>query len=225
VPEAIRVAIGSGSVTAVVYAPPEPPGLSVTLVLAHGAGATQTSDFMVAFARALARRGSHTVTFNFPYTEQGRRLPDRAETLEACFRQVVAAVRARASLARGRFVIGGKSMGGRIASQIAAEGVADLAGLLFLGYPLHPPGRPAMLRAAHLARIQEPMLFVQGTRDAFGTPEELAPVLAPLGRRARICTVEGGDHSFAVARRGPVPQEAVFARAQDEIAGWLGALS
>jgi predicted alpha/beta-hydrolase family hydrolase len=211
-------------VTALVY-PPGPPGPALTLVLGHGAGASQTSEFMVAFARALARRGSHIVTFNFPYTEAGRRLPDRAETLESCFRAVVGAVRARAALARGRLVIGGKSMGGRIASQIAAEGVAGLAGLLFLGYPLHPPGKPADLRAAHLARIREPMLFVQGSRDAFGAPGELAPVVAPLGPRARIYPVEGGDHSFAVPKRGPVTQAEVFTRVQDEIGRWLRALT
>jgi len=221
VPETIRVAIGSDHVTALAYPPPTASEPAVTLILAHGAGAPQTSDFMVDFAEALARRGSHTVTFNFLYTEKGRRLPDRTETLEAAFREVIATVRARAPLARGRLVIGGKSMGGRIASQIAAQGVTDLAGLVFLGYPLHPPGKPAMLRAAHLARIRATMLFVQGSRDAFGTPGELAPVVEPLGPRARIHVVEGGDHSFAVPKRGPVPQEEVFTRVQDEIARWL----
>ena len=210
--------------TALVYPPPEPrPG--ATLILAHGAGAPQSSAFMVDFARGLASRGCQAVTFNFPYTEQGRRLPDRAPTLEACFRDVIAAIRARADLATGLLVIGGKSMGGRIASHLAAQGLADLAGLVALGYPLHPPGRPGQLRAEHLARIRQPMLIVQGSRDAFGTPEELRPALAPLGATATLQVVEGGDHSFKVPKRGPITQEEVFARVQDEIARWIGRLS
>jgi len=208
-------------VTALVYSPPEPSRRTATLILAHGAGAPQSSTFMVDFARGLASRGCQAVTFNFPYAEQGRRLPDRAPTLEACFRDVIAAIRARADLATGPLVIGGKSMGGRIASHLAAQGLADLAGLVALGYPLHPPGRPEQLRALHLARIRQPMLIVQGSRDAFGTPEELRPALAPLGATATLQVVEGGDHSFKVPKRGPITQEEVFARVQDEIAGWI----
>jgi uncharacterized protein len=216
--------VASGTVTALVYPPPEPARALATLILAHGAGASQSSAFMVDFARGLARRGCHAVTFNFPYTEQGRRLPDRAPTLEACFRDVVAAIRARAELAAGPLVIGGKSMGGRIASHLAAQGLADLSGLVALGYPLHPPGRPEQLRALHLARIRQPFLIVQGSRDAFGTPEELRPVLAPLAGVVTLHVVEGGDHSFKVPKRGPVTQEEVFERVQDEIAGWIGRL-
>ena len=211
--------------TALVYSPPEPSRPAATLILAHGAGAPQSSAFMVDFARGMARRGCQAVTFNFPYTEQGRRLPDRAPTLEACFRDVIAAIRARADLGTGPLVIGGKSMGGRIASHLAAQGLADLAGLVALGYPLHPPGRPEQLRALHLARIRQPMLIVQGSRDAFGTPEELRPVLGPLGATATLHVVEGGDHSFKVPKRGPITQEEVFERVQDEIARWIGRLS
>lgn len=211
--------------TALVYSPPESSRRVATLILAHGAGAPQSSAFMVDFARGLARRGCQAVTFNFPYTEQGRRLPDRAPTLEACFRDVIAAIRARADLGTGPLVIGGKSMGGRIASHLAAQGLADLAGLVALGYPLHPPGRPEQLRALHLARIRQPMLIVQGSRDAFGTPEELRPVLGPLGATATLHVVEGGDHSFKVPKRGPITQEEVFERVQDEIARWIGRLS
>lgn len=216
--------MASGTVTALVYPPPEAARALATLILAHGAGASQSSAFMVDFARGLARRGCHVVTFNFPYTEQGRRLPDRAPTLEACFRDVVAVIRTRAELAAGPLVIGGKSMGGRMASHLAAQGLADLSGLVALGYPLHPPGRPEQLRALHLARIRQPFLIVQGSRDAFGTPEELRPVLAPLGGVVTLHVVEGGDHSFKVPKRGPVTQEEVFERVQDEIAGWIGQL-
>jgi uncharacterized protein len=212
-------------VTALVYPPLEPAGPLATLILAHGAGAPQSSAFMVDFARGLARRGCRAVTFNFPYTEQGRRLPDRAPTLEACFRDVIVAIRARPDLAAGPLVIGGKSMGGRMASHLAARGLADLAGLVALGYPLHPPGRPEQLRVEHLARIRQPMLIVQGSRDAFGTPEELRSALVPLGAAATLHVVEGGDHSFKVPKRGPITQEEVFERVQDEIARWIGRLS
>jgi predicted alpha/beta-hydrolase family hydrolase len=212
-------------VTALVYAPPDPSHALATLILAHGAGAPQSSAFMVAFAQGLARRGCHAVTFNFPYTEQGRRLPDRAPTLEACFRDVITAIRARTDLAAAPLVIGGKSMGGRMASHLAAQGVADLAGLVVLGYPLHPPGRPEQLRAEHLARIRQPMLIVQGSRDAFGTPEELRPVLAPLAATATLQVVEGGDHSFKIPKRGPSTQQEAFERVQDEIARWIRLVS
>ncbi|HKX05294.1 MAG TPA: alpha/beta family hydrolase [Methylomirabilota bacterium] len=223
VPESIRVAVASGAVTALRYLAAAP-ATPFTLVLGHGAGAPQTSDFMVDFASALAQRGISTVTFNFPYMEEGRRLPDRAPILEACFRAVIEAVRARAVAGQSRLVIGGKSLGGRMASHVAAAGLDGLAGLVFLGYPLHPPGQPEKLRAAHLARIREPMLFVQGARDAFGTPEELAPILAPLGPSVRVHVVADGDHSFKVPKRGPVSQPEVFAQVQDEIARWLGGL-
>jgi hypothetical protein len=221
VPEPIRVAVASGSVTGLVYLASPSARAGVTVILGHGAGAPQSSDFMVSFAEGLAHRGVDVVTFNFPYMEIGRRLPDRSETLEACFRAVTAAARARQDLAAGRLVIGGKSLGGRMASHVGAAGLDGLAGLVFLGYPLHPPGKPEKLRAAHLARIRQPMLFVQGSRDAFGTPEELAPILEPLGPIARVHVIEGGDHSFAVPKRSAVPQHAVFARAQDEIARWV----
>ena len=218
--ESIRVIVAPGAVTALCY-PATEPAAPLTLVLGHGAGAPQTSPFMVDFAQALARRGFPPVTYNFPDMEEGRRLPDRSSTLEACFRAVIAAVRGRADAGAGRLVIGGKSLGGRMASHVAAAGLDDLAGLVFLGYPLHPPGQPQKLRAEHLARIRQPMLFVQGARDAFGTPEELAPILTPLGPTVRVRVVADGDHSFKVPKRGPVPQPQVYASVQDEIAAWL----
>jgi predicted alpha/beta-hydrolase family hydrolase len=220
VPESIRVTVDGSSVTALVYPPVDPAPASATVILAHGAGLPQTSAFMVDFAQGLARRGCHAVTFNFPYTEQGRRLPDRAPVLEACFRDVVAAVRARAQLGGRRLVIGGKSMGGRMATHLAAQGLAHVAGVVVLGYPLHPPGKPDQLRVEHLGRIRQPLLVVQGERDAFGTPDELRPFLAPL-HAATIHVVEGGDHSFKVARRGPRRPEEVMARVQDETVRWI----
>ena len=190
----------------------------ITLILGHGAGAGQTSDFIVSFASGLAARGIDIITFNFLYREQGRRIPDPNDKLEACYRAVIEVVREQKK-SRNALAIGGKSMGGRIASQVAASGIGELAGLVFLGYPLHPPGRPDRLRAKHLSDIQAPMLFVQGSRDAFGTPDELRPIVTSLEPPAGLYVVEGGDHSFKV-RKG-AGQDDTYRAIQDHIAAWL----
>ena len=193
----------------------------VTLILGHGAGAGQTSDFIMSFASGLTARGIDMVTFNFLYREQGRRIPDPNDKLEACYRAVIEAVREQMNSGRDALAIGGKSMGGRIASQVAAAGIGDLAGLVFLGYPLHPPGRPDRLRAKHLSDIKAPMLFVQGSRDAFGTPDQLRPIVTPLEPPADAYVVEGGDHSFKVRKGAGVSQEDIYRAIQDHIAAWL----
>jgi predicted alpha/beta-hydrolase family hydrolase len=202
------------------------PRVGATLVLAHGAGAPQTSPFMVAFASALADRGLDVGTFNFHYLESRRRLPDPGPQLERCY---LAAIRAFGARARDEpLFIGGKSMGGRIASQLVAREAAArdaVAGLVLLGYPLHPPGRPNQPRAAHLASVARPMLFVQGARDAFGTPAELAPVLADLDPSPMLHVVEGGDHSFKVRAGAAASQEEVYRRIQDVIASWVGTIA
>jgi len=197
----------------------------VTLILGHGAGAGQTSGFMASFAGGLAARGIDMVTFNFLYTEQGRRLPDPSDRLEACWRAVIVAVRRRMKSRHNALAIGGKSMGGRIASQVAAAGIGELAGLVFLGYPLHPPGRPDRLRAKHLPDIKAPMLFVQGSRDTFGTPEELRPIMTSLDPPADLYVVEGGDHSLKVRKAAGIRQEDVYGTVQDHIAAWLRAIA
>lgn len=193
------------------------------LVLGHGAGADQRSPFMVAFASGLSSRGIHVVTFNFPYMEQGRSTPDAAPKLEACFRSAIRAARQIPELAAGRLFIGGKSLGGRIASLLAAspQPISDVAGLICLGYPLHPPNRPEKLRTEHLERIKVPVFIAQGARDAFGSPEELKPVLAPLKAPTRLLVVEGGDHSFTVPKKWPKSQEQVYADVQDEVASFV----
>lgn len=202
--------------------------LDATLILAHGAGAPQTHPFMTAFARGLSSRGVGVVTFNFPYMERRRRAPDPAPRLESCYRTVIAAVRERRPGAGHRLLAGGKSMGGRIASQVVAgnsrAGVTPgVDGLVFLGYPLHPPGRPDKLRSAHLPFVSVPMLFVQGSRDAFGTPDELRPTLADCAA-AELFVVDGGDHSFRVrGKDAPLPA-AVYTTMQDAIVDWIGRL-
>jgi predicted alpha/beta-hydrolase family hydrolase len=219
------IPLDAGAVTAHLYSATEPT-LAAALILAHGAGAGQHSPFMVAFAQALAARGIDVVTFNFLYTEQKRRLPDKGPALEACYRAAIGATRREVASARRALFIGGKSMGGRIATQVAAgDATLSLTGLVLLGYPLHPPGRPEKRRDAHLPDVKRPMLFVQGSRDTFGTPTELAPILAPLLPQPMIQVVAGGDHSFKVSRAGQDGQTAIYEQVQQAIASWIRALA
>src|SRR5688572_17338021 len=161
----IDVAAGQRT-TALLYAAHAGARRPATLMLAHGAGAPQQHPFMVSFARALSERGLDVMTFNFLYAEQRRKVPDRMPQLVACYRAAIDAARARADSARERLFIGGKSLGGRAATHVAADdAMLDLAGIVLLGYPLHPPGRPDKPRDAHLPDVRRPMLFVQGTRD------------------------------------------------------------
>jgi predicted alpha/beta-hydrolase family hydrolase len=170
---------------------------NAALVLAHGAGAGQRSPFMTRFARGMVERGISAATFDFAYMEARKSVPDKAPVLEQRWRDVIA--EARDHYKNLPLFIGGKSMGGRIASHVAAQGVDGINGLVFLGYPLHPPGKPAQRRDAHLPQIMAPMLFVQGTRDAFGTAADIESLLPSL-RHATLHAVDGGDHSFKVPK-------------------------
>ena len=212
-----RFAIDGGTVSGAVSRPAAP-RRAATVVVAHGAGTAMDHPFLVAIADGLAARGVAAVRFNFPYTERGDRAPDRAPVLEACYRAVLAAVRADPALA-GRLVIGGKSMGGRMASHLAAAG-EPVDGLVFLGYPLHPAGRPQQLRAAHLPRITAPMLFLTGTRDALCPLEILRPVLAGLPL-ATLHVVEDGDHSFAVRKKSGRTAAEVMDELLSATCAWL----
>lgn len=210
-PEELTIAVPPGAVTTALVYRSDAARAGATLVLGHGAGAGQRSPWMVEFARSLTSHGLDVITFNFLYTEQGRKLPDRRPLLEGCYRSVVDAVRERVDRGRHALFIGGKSMGGRIATHVAAADAAlGVKGLVLLGYPLHPPGRPDQPRDAHLAEVGRPMLFVQGSRDAFGTPAELEPVLVRLTPRPALHVVEGGDHSFKISGRNPVRQAAAL---------------
>ncbi|MFN7980364.1 MAG: alpha/beta fold hydrolase [Vicinamibacterales bacterium] len=212
---------GGASVTALHYLP-DAPEAGATFIVAHGAGAGQSSAFMIAFADALAARGFDVVTFNFPYTEQKRRLPDRAPVLESCYAAVIAEVVRRVPSAALHLFIGGKSMGGRMATQLAAsDATLPVAGLVLLGYPFHPPAKPEKRRDAHLPSVRRPMLVVQGTRDTFGPPDEIRPTFAALTPPAVIHAVEGGDHSFKVARAGAAGQAAIDTTIRDAVAQWM----
>ena len=221
-PSELRVALATGAATSALVYPAGRNPIGATLVLGHGAGAGQHSAFMVEFARALAALGLDLVTFNFLYTAQRRRIPDRAPVLESCYRAVVDGVRRAVPSAARHLFIGGKSMGGRIATQIAAaDPELAIDGLVLLGYPLHPPGRPDQPRDKHLPAIRRPMLIVQGSRDAFGLPAELQPILDRLTPRPILEVVADGDHSFKLPRRNPAAQGAVFSNVQRTIANWI----
>jgi predicted alpha/beta-hydrolase family hydrolase len=191
---------------------------ATVVVLGHGAGGNRRTPMLVALAEALAGTGRAAVLYDFPYAERGRRSPDPPAVLEATTR--AAAALALQATGATRIVHGGRSMGGRIASQVVAAGErAD--GLAFLAYPLHPPGQFDRRREAHLPSIRAPMLFVQGTRDAFAREDLLGALIERLGPRAERYRVAGADHSFAVLKRsGRTPQD-VLVEVRDALLGWL----
>jgi hypothetical protein len=200
-----------------------PPDSRALLVLAHGAGAGMLHPFLNAMAARLTERGIATFRYQFPYMDARRRRPDPPATLVAGVRAAVAEAR---SLAPGLpLFAGGKSLGGRMTSTAQAEApIAGVRGLVFLGFPLHPPGRPGTSRADHLDAVTVPMLFLQGTRDDFAGIDELCPVLGRLGARATLHVVDGADHSFHVLKRSGRTDAKVLHELADAITGWMAPL-
>ena len=222
-PSELTVRLETGATTtALVYRAAGDHAPPAALILGHGAGAGQRSAFMVDFAAALSSLGVDVVTFNFLYTEQGRKIPDRAPALEACYRAVIDAVRAGSSRRDRRCSSAASRWAGasRPRSPPRIRHCA-LAGLVLLGYPLHPPGRPDQRRDKHLPAIARPMLFVQGARDAFGTPDELAPILGALQPPPELHVVGQGDHSFKLSRKDPAAQATVYADVQRAIVSFV----
>jgi uncharacterized protein len=189
---------------------------AAVLVLAHGAGTGQNHPFMVATAKGLAARHISVVTFDFPYIRERRHVPDKAPVLEAAFREVIAATLTWSGTAQA--FIGGKSMGGRMATHLGAQGLDGLLGIVAFGYPLHPPGRPDKPRIEHLPSIRVPILIVQGERDTFGTPDELRPVIATMTANTTLHVVPGGDHSLTVRGR---QKDQTFAGVLDVVASFI----
>jgi uncharacterized protein len=217
--EQSKIPSSKGGHFGIVYATiPDPPEDQTCLIIAHGAGGPMYSPFITFFHRGLAEKGYLTVKFNFAYMEARRKVPDKREILEANYRQVIEEVKA-SSYHPKRMFVGGKSMGGRIASQVVASGV-DVEGLFFLGYPLHRPGRPEMLRDEHLYRIEKPMLFLSGTKDQFAKKELLDGVVSKLGDRAELHWIEGGDHSFNT-RQGKDALVKTYDEAMEILDTWL----
>ena len=189
------------------------------LVLAHGAGAGMNHPFMERLADELAAVGVATLRYQFPYMEARRRAPDGPTVLTAT---VVAAVRAAAEAARGLpLLAGGKSMGGRMTSQAAAQRPLDgVRGLVFFGFPLHPPNQPGTKRADHLAKVAMPMLFLQGTRDTLADLKLLRPECRKLGSRATLHVIEMADHSFHVLKKSGRSDPEVLRELAEKAASW-----
>ena len=239
---------GQGTVTALRYEAPSGRAEAPVLVLAHGAGAGQRSPFMVAMAGALAARSVTVITFDFPYMQAGRRAPDRQPVLEAAWRAVIRALAASGHAHAGQVVIGGKSMGGRIASHVlsgtageagdsrlAGDAVSTdapeaaivplVAGLVLLGYPLHPPGDRARLRVAHLPLLRTPTLVVQGTRDEFGTADEVRRAFSVVPAPVEWLVIDGANHSFKVPKGAPRSNAEAFEDIADAVARFVHSLA
>ena len=208
-------------VSALLEVPAEP---HACYVFAHGAGAGMTHPFMAAMADGLADRGIATLRYQFPSMERGSKRPDSPKVAHAAVR---AAVDEAATLMPGvALVAGGKSFGGRMTSQAQAEApLPAVRGLAFLGFPLHPPGRPSTERALHLEAVQVPMLFLQGTRDELADLELLRPMVDSLGPRATLLTFDAADHSFHVPARSGRTDAQVRAQMLDALEQWIRTLS
>jgi predicted alpha/beta-hydrolase family hydrolase len=210
-----------GSVSGLLLRPPE---AWATYVLAHGAGAGMRHRFMEGIAHALAERGIATLRFQFPYFESGSRRPDPPGVLEATVRAAVA--KAGESTPGLPLVAGGKSLGGRMTSNAMARRPLDgVRGLVFLGFPLHPPKQLGVSRAEHLDQVQSPMLFLQGTRDTLADLGLITSVRERLGPRATLHVVEGADHSFAVLKRSGRSDAEVMEELAGTVAEWCRLLA
>jgi predicted alpha/beta-hydrolase family hydrolase len=216
----VSVAETGGEVSALLVRPPD---ARLLYVLAHGAGAGMRHPFLESIAQRLAQRGIATLRYQFPYMERRAGRPDPPAVAAATVR---AAAEEAARAAPGLpLIAGGKSFGGRMTSTAQAEEpLPAVRGLVFLGFPLHPPGRPGDQRAEHLARVQIPMLFLQGDRDDFADPKLLKPVVKRLGDRATLHLVEGGDHSFKVLKRSGKTEADVMEELVGAIADWTNLL-
>lgn len=214
---ALKVALGEGATSALLDLPDD---ARACLVLAHGAGAGMHHAFLASLARALAARGVAVLRFQFPAMDKGSKRPDPPAVAQAAVRAVVAeAVRRCPGLP---LFAGGKSFGARMTSQAqASEALAGVRGLVFFGFPLHPADKPGVQRAEHLARVELPMLFLQGTRDALADLDLVRQVVQPLGERATLHVVDGADHAFHVLARSGRTDAEVIDELADTAAAWM----
>ena len=215
--ERLRFAVeGAGEVSAILMRPANARWL---LVLAHGAGAGMTHPFLEKLARELASVGVATLRYQFPYMEQRRRVPDSPSVATAT---VASAVRAAAKAAAGLpLLAGGKSFGGRMSSQAASQQLLDgVRGLVFFGFPLHPPNKPGTKRAEHLAKVEVPMFFLQGTRDTLADLKLLRPICRDVGLLATLHIIETADHSFHVLKSSGKTDGEVLRELAQTTASW-----
>ncbi|MEP7226922.1 MAG: alpha/beta family hydrolase [Gemmatimonadales bacterium] len=211
----LQIEVDQGVVSALLQRPPD---AWLLYVLAHGAGAGMRHGFLDSISAALAARGVATMRYQFPYMEAGSRRPDSPTVAEAAVRAAVA--RAGAAAPELPMIAGGKSFGGRMTSGAAATSLPGVRGLAFLGFPLHPPGRPGTRHADHLVRVELPMLFLQGTRDQFAQTDLITGVCQRLGSRATLHPVEGADHSFGVPKSSGRTPAAVLDELADTLVKW-----
>ena len=210
-----------GTVSAILT---QPANTRACYVLAHGAGAGMRHASMDKIANGLADRGIATLRFNFPYMEKKQGRPDQPAVAHAAIR---AAVEEAARLSPGmKLVAGGKSFGGRMTSQAQAKTpLPGVKGLAFLGFPLHADKKPSTERAEHLAHVEIPMLFLQGTRDGLADLGLLKPVIATLGTKATLHEIAGGDHSFAVLKKSGRTNDEALTEVLDTLAAWIDQLA
>ena len=192
------------------------------LIFAHGAGNDMNNPLIVALADGLAIAGCGTLRFNFPYKEKGKKSPDSQKKLVHAWRCAYAYMRENTIFPIDRIIAAGKSMGGRVASQMVAEGLMDVAGLIFLGYPLHAPGKKDQLRDAHLYRIRVPMLFFAGTGDPLCDMDKLNTVLEDLPSPHDLEVIEGGNHSFNLPKAYSRSEADVHRKILENCLAWLG---
>jgi hypothetical protein len=196
---------------------------TVGVILAHGAGNDMENPLIVDLAGGLADAGFLTLRFNFVYKEKGRKAPDAQKKLEMTWNRVYRFLETHPKYGPDKIVAAGKSMGGRVASQMAASGDLPAAGLIFLGYPLHPPGKKDQLRDAHLYDLQAPLMFFSGSRDPFCDLELLHPVLNRLKCDWNLDIIDGGDHSFRLLKSAGISQQDVHERILRIMIEWLTA--
>jgi len=216
--KALEISVGEGSVSALLIRPPDAKAL---YLFAHGAGAGMTHKSMESNAQGLAERGVATLRYQFPYMEKGSKRPDAPAVAHAAVRAAVAEVaRCCAGLP---LIAGGKSFGGRMTSQAQAiDALPGVRGLAFFAFPLHPAGKPSSDRAKHLADVDIPMLFLQGTRDALAELSLLEPVVKKLGKLATLHLVKEADHSFHVLKSSGRNDREVMTEVLDAFAAWAG---
>lgn len=196
-------------------------GKTPAVIIAHGAGNDMHSPLLVHFSEGLCHAGHLSLRFNFPYKEKGRKAPDSQERLVQAWQAAFDFVKSHSQFGTARIVAAGKSMGGRIASQMAADGLLPAKALVFLGYPLHPPGKRDQLRDAHLYRITIPMLFFTGTRDSLCDIDLLRNVLNRMKASWELETIEGGDHSFVLPKSFETSEQDVYEMILQRTIAWL----
>ena len=221
--ERSTIPLGGGETVSSVFTIPEEYGAGQTtgVILAHGAANDLTHPLLTSVAHGLADAGCLVLRFNFLYREKGRKTPDRQEVLVDTWQNVHGFLRDHSGYSPNAVVVGGKSLGGRVASQMVAEGLLPADGLILLGYPLHPPGKKEKVRDSHLYRINIPMLFFAGTRDSLCDLGLLRGVLARLTAHWQLETIEGGDHSFRVPKSAGLTEKEIHQRITEKTNRWL----